>query len=195
MTIAQTRLETAELKDPVCGMTVSSASEHHFRFDSVDYYFCCDGCRRKFSADPEAYLSGAAQAAAAVAVPGATYICPMCPEVEEDHPTSCPSCGMALEVAGPPLPATRTEYICPMHPEVVSEQPGDCPKCGMALEPRTVQVEERNEELIDMSRRFWIGLVFALPLFVIAMTADMAPSLLPASLSIKSLQWLSLIHI
>ena len=44
------------------------------------------------------FLPGAA--AAAEAVPGALYICPMCPEVDQDHPGSCPSCGMALEVAG-----------------------------------------------------------------------------------------------
>src|SRR5262249_42870354 len=70
-----------------------------------------------------------------------------------------------------PMPGAAT-YTCPMHPEVVSDHPGSCPKCGMALEPRTVTVEEGpNPELIDMSRRFWIGLLLSLPVFLIAMTA------------------------
>ena len=193
MDVNQSKTETDKLIDPVCGMTVTEASEHRFRFEAVDYFFCCDGCRQKFSSDPAGYLSGEAQAAAAVPVPGALYICPMCPEVEEDHPASCPSCGMALEVSGPPLPATRTEYTCPMHPEIVQDHPGDCPSCGMALEPRTIEVEEKNEELIDMSRRFWIGLALSLPVFVLTMMADLAPALLPQSLSIKTVQWIGFV--
>jgi len=77
-----------------------------------------------------------------------------------------------------------------MHPEVVQDHPGSCPKCGMALEPRTVSVEEDTSELDDMSRRFWIGAVFALPVFIIAMLVDMAPDLMPASVSLHSVQWL-----
>ena len=187
-----TTTETSPLADPVCGMTVTAESEHAFKHDSVTYYFCCEGCRQKFAGDPEGYLSGEAQRAAAnaQAVPGAKYICPMDPEIEEDEPGSCPICGMALEVAGAPLPTTRTEYTCPMHPEIVQDHPGSCPKCGMALEARTVEVEEKNEELIDMSRRFWIGLVLSLPVFLLAMTADMAPSLMPDGLSMKAAQWI-----
>jgi len=177
--------------DPVCGMKVTSDAENSFRFEGVDYYFCCQGCAQKFATDPAGYLSGEAQRAAASAepIPGALYICPMCPEVEEDHPSICPSCGMALEVAGAPVLQTRTEYTCPMHPEIVQDEPGSCPKCGMALEPRTVEVEEKNEELIDMSRRFWIGVVLSLPVFLLAMVADLAPALLPQGLSMKTVQW------
>ena len=187
-----TTTETSPLADPVCGMTVTAESEHAFKHDSVTYYFCCEGCRQKFAGDPEGYLSGEAQRAAAnaQAVPGAKYICPMDPEIEEDEPGSCPICGMALEVTGAPLPTTRTEYTCPMHPEIVQDHPGSCPKCGMALEARTVEVEEKNEELIDMSRRFWIGLVLSFPVFLLAMTADMAPSLMPDGLSMKAAQWI-----
>jgi Cu+-exporting ATPase len=82
---------------------------------------------------------------------------------------------MALEPAGGPLPTTKVEYTCPMHPQIVLDEPGSCPICGMALEPRTVTVEEaRNPELADMQRRFWVGLVLTLPVFVLAM-ADMLP--------------------
>jgi len=190
MSVAETKPETGGLADPVCGMTVSTESEHKFRYEAIDYYFCCDGCRQKFGSDPDGYLSGEAQAAAAVPVAGALYICPMCPEVEADQPSSCPSCGMALEVSGPPGPATRTEYNCPMHPEIVQDQPGDCPECGMALEPRTIEVEEKNEELIDMTRRFWVGVFFSTPVLLLAMLADLAPSLLPQTLPMKAVQWI-----
>ncbi|HEX6858925.1 MAG TPA: heavy metal translocating P-type ATPase [Caulobacteraceae bacterium] len=61
-------------------------------------------------------------------------------------------------------------YTCPMHPQIRQEGPGACPICGMALEPETVTAEaEPNHELIDFARRFWIGLVLTLPLFVIEM--------------------------
>jgi Cu+-exporting ATPase len=53
-----------------------------------------------------------------------------------------------------------SSYTCPMHPEVVQNHPGNCPKCGMALEPATLTVEEKNVELIDMSRRFWVCTAF-----------------------------------
>ncbi len=63
-------------------------------------------------------------------------------------------------------------YTCPMHPEVQQDHPGDCPKCGMALEPMTATLgtnDEGNAELRDMTRRFWIGAVLTLPVFVLAM--------------------------
>ena len=70
-----------------------------------------------------------------------------------------------------PPPDAEGTYTCPMHPEVQQEGPGSCPICGMALEPLTISVEEGpNPELKDMSRRFWISLVLALPVFVIAMS-------------------------
>ena len=63
-----------------------------------------------------------------------------------------------------------TVYTCPMHPEVRQVGPGSCPICGMALEPVLVSLESGpNEELIDMTRRFWIGLVLAVPVFVLEM--------------------------
>jgi Cu+-exporting ATPase len=68
-------------------------------------------------------------------------------------------------------------YTCPMHPEVQQDHPGNCPICGMTLELKTVSaVEEENHELTDMTRRFWIGAVLALPVFLLAM-AHIIPSL------------------
>jgi Cu+-exporting ATPase len=78
-------------------------------------------------------------------------------------------------------------YTCPMHPEVQQNHPGDCPKCGMALEPMEPTGEEDDSELIDMQRRFWAGLVLALPVFVIAMgghlPGDPVGKIIPDSVS------------
>ncbi len=177
--------------DPVCGMTVAGDGGASYSHDGVEYRFCCEGCRQKFAADPDYYLSGQAQldAANAEPVPGAVYICPMCPEVEQDHPGSCPGCGMALEVAGVPQFA-RTEYICPMHSELAQDHPGLCPECGMTLEPRRVEIEEDTSELDFMSLRLKISTALALPVFIIAMVADLAPAILPQGLSMKSVQWI-----
>ena len=68
-----------------------------------------------------------------------------------------------------------TKYICPMCPEVISDTPAVCPSCGMALEPATVAADnEPDPELVDMTRRFWVGLALALPVLVLAM-AEMIP--------------------
>jgi Cu+-exporting ATPase len=61
-----------------------------------------------------------------------------------------------------------------MHPQIIRQAPGTCPICGMALEPRVVTLEERNPELEDMTRRFWVSAAFAAPVFALAM-AEMIP--------------------
>ena len=82
----------------------------------------------------------------------------------------------------------KTQYTCPMHPEIIRDEPGDCPKCGMHLEPMTVQTEEKNDELEDMSQRFWISMALAVPLFLLAMVNDLAPQYVPIELSAKTIQ-------
>ena len=63
-----------------------------------------------------------------------------------------------------------TIYTCPMHPEIRQVGPGSCPICGMALEPEVASLDAPpNPELADMTRRFWIGLVLALPVVVLEM--------------------------
>ncbi len=171
-------------------MSVTPASEHHYAHNKTDYYFCSSGCREKFAADPGHYLEPSKPAPAAAGIESLAHICPMCPEVRQTGPGACPSCGMALEPEVIQAPVTRTEYTCPMHPEIVQDQPGNCPKCGMALEPRTLAVEEKNAELIDMSRRFWVSLVLAVPVFILAMLADMMPDWLPSGLSMRTVQWI-----
>lgn len=110
--------------------------------------------------------------------PRARYYCPMCPGVASNEPGDCPKCGMALERNPAWQPAARVVYTCPMHPEVELEEPGDCPKCGMALEPKTVAAETGDEdnELREMTWRFWVGGALALPVFLLAM-AHLVPAL------------------
>jgi Cu+-exporting ATPase len=120
--------------DPVCGMSVDPATaKNHATHAGQGYFFCSAGCRTKFVADPERYLSPA-----------------------------------------PPKPAEPpgTIFTCPMHPEIRQQGPGACPICGMALEPEQATADAGpNEELRDMTRRFWIALGLALPVFVLEMAS------------------------
>ncbi|XHR29187.1 MAG: heavy metal translocating P-type ATPase [Chthoniobacteraceae bacterium] len=86
--------------DPICGMTVDASSLIRAERDGETFYFCCEHCRTKFlaqgqrpgaSAEPEAHEPEVAKAATGM------YVCPMCPEVRQDHPGDCPHCGMPLE--------------------------------------------------------------------------------------------------
>ena len=73
------------------------------------------------------------------------------------------------EAPAAPVPE-GTAYTCPMHPEVEQIGPGSCPICGMALEPKLASADTGpNPELVDMTRRFWIGLALTLPVFVLEM--------------------------
>jgi Cu+-exporting ATPase len=198
------QLEIHHEVDPVCGMTVSDEGRFHSHYGDTEYHFCSKTCEQKFIADPKRYVhdqSETPHCSESEGIPVAQvepkveqgeqlYTCPMHPQIRRDQPGNCDECGMALELFSGTTPSTRTEYTCPMHPEVVQDHPGNCPKCGMALEPRTVAVEEPNQELIDMTRRFWVGVALALPVFLLAMMADLAPSWLPGGLSITKVQWI-----
>lgn len=65
----------------------------------------------------------------------------------------------------------KSIYTCPMHPEIEKVGPGSCPKCGMALEAKSISLDEdeKNPELIDMTRRFIVGAILAIPIVIIAM--------------------------
>jgi len=192
-------------------MTVSGDSELRTDYAAKTYFFCSEHCLHKFKAQPEAYVgkqageeaghhhaadsavNGSCARCVEAAPTGSVYTCPMHPEVRQEGPGSCPKCGMALEPESPGPAAGRVQYICPMHPEVVQDRPGNCPICGMALEPREVLSEEDNPELADMSRRFWVSVVLALPVFVLAMVADLAPHGLPGWLAMRAVQWMELL--
>ena len=157
-------------RDPVCGMSVSAASAHQTTHDGVNYYFCSARCLGRFKAVPETFLAPGSHPLEPEPSGNGPYICPMCPEIEQATPGSCPKCGMALERELDLSPHGRTSFTCPMHPEIVQDELGDCPICGMALEPSTVTLEEdENPELADMTRRFRVSVMLTLPLVFIAM--------------------------
>ncbi|WP_163990343.1 heavy metal translocating P-type ATPase [Pyxidicoccus caerfyrddinensis] len=163
--------------DPVCGMKVDPLAPKggSLEHEGHHYFFCNPKCRERFRADPARYLAPSSTEPEPPAAPGTLYMCPMDPEVRQDHPGACPKCGMALEPESPPVLEARVEYVCPMHPEVVRDGPGSCPICGMALEPRTVLPEEAPDpELQSMRRRFRVGLGLTVPLLALAMS-DMIP--------------------
>jgi Cu+-exporting ATPase len=85
-------------KDPVCGMSVDPATaKHRAEHAGATYYFCSAGCRGKFVAEPAKYLAPATPVPTNPAPSGTIYTCPMHPQIRQDHPGSCPICGMALE--------------------------------------------------------------------------------------------------
>jgi P-type Cu+ transporter len=196
-------------KDPVCGMEVSADTELTYDHAGTTYRFCGEHCLTKFKAAPDDYLGadkdkvtssccgghhGHKSAAAAGEQPqDAEYTCPMHPEVVQDHPGACPKCGMALEIMGVPLVATKTEYTCPMHPEIVQDHPGACPKCGMALEAVTVEAEEDTSELDYMSKRFWVSAVLAIPVLFSAMAAEFWPRQMAEIIDPSLRQWLEMV--
>jgi len=160
--------------DPVCGMTVRADGPHQHAHRGENFWFCSAGCKSKFAATPSAYLDTTRAERDGSAAEGTVFTCPMHPEVENIGPGDCPDCGMALEPRDFAPPTPQTQWTCPMHPEIVRDKPGDCPTCGMALEATTVDVEDDNPELRDMSRRLWFSAALSVPLVVIVML-DMLP--------------------
>ena len=189
-------------KDPVCGMLVDPATAAgNYTYQGQTYSFCAVGCREKFKADPEKYLNPRTVPVGIQRLPqpadttpaSGTYTCPMHPEVREAVATSCPKCGMALEPATFIPPTQKTEYTCPMHPEIVRDAPGSCPICGMALEPRTVTLaEEKNPELVDMTRRFWVSVGLSAPLLLMAMSEMVPGNPMASVLPMRAINWIQL---
>lgn len=83
-------------------------------------------------------------------------------------------------------------YTCPMHPEIRQEGPGDCPICGMGLEPELVSLDDGpSAELTDMTRRFWIGLLLAFPVFLLEMGSHLVN--IDHLLSPQTSNWIQLV--
>jgi Cu+-exporting ATPase len=155
--------------DPVCGMQVdeksAAATAVH---EGKRYYFCSTHCMNRFKEDPAGFIAKGKP--------------PARPTAEHMHfAVSAP------EMTGP----ATVEYTCPMHPQIIRAEPGNCPICGMALELRTATAAvEENAELTDMTRRFWISTALAFPVFLLAMTPEIFPSLVNAFITPRALQWL-----
>lgn len=106
----------------------------------------------------------------------------------EGHDHGRPSVGVEHSAA-----AQIAEYTCPMHPEIRRPGPGSCPICGMALEPVFVTADTGpSHELADMTRRFWVGLILALPVFVLSMGGHLI-GLVPGVISAPMSAWIQLV--
>ncbi len=111
----------APVRDLVCGMSVDpAAAKHRVDHRGTTYYFCGQGCKLKFAADPEKYLKGTTAGPmpapdARPAEKGAIYTCPMHPEIRRGEPGGCPICGMALEPAGVPRETGRNPELVDMN--------------------------------------------------------------------------------
>jgi Cu+-exporting ATPase len=186
----------AEAIDPICGMSVNTAdAKHTFDYQGATYYFCCAGCKSKFSAAPEQYLparmNGESQNRAQDSGAEATDpVCGMSVQVAKathrfDYQGSryyfcAPGCKTRFSadpehyLQGRHRIVDKSDtrfYICPMDPEVRQVGPGTCPKCGMALEPEEISLEETgpNPELLDFLRRLKFGAPLAGLLFLLEM--------------------------
>jgi Cu+-exporting ATPase len=94
--------------------------------------------------------------------------------MSDDQPAAHCHAQAGAQPAATGLAPEGTTYTCPMHPEVRKLGPGVCPICGMALEPLVATADAGpNPELADMRRRFWIGLVLTLPVFVLEMSGHL----------------------
>ncbi|POA80293.1 MULTISPECIES: heavy metal translocating P-type ATPase [unclassified Pseudomonas] len=132
-------LNDDDLRDPVCGMAVTSPSKFGESYQGQTYQFCSLKCQEKFRADPERYSGNVSSAESRVTTPvpavqtGTEFTCPMHPEIRQPGPGNCPKCGMTLE---PVMPALD---------------------------------EEENPELRDFARRFWWSLPLTVIVTVLAM--------------------------
>lgn len=148
-----------------------------------------------------------------------SFVCPMHREVRQEEPGNCPLCGMTLIDEDAPgedremshchshasvsaqdddrynrVPAEYTGpvYTCPMHPQVRQPGPGSCPICGMGLELESAAVgsAEPNAELVDFTRRFWVGAVLTIPLLVLTMGPLVGLGGLRESLGERTALWI-----
>jgi len=165
----------------------------HVEHQGTTYYFCSKGVVEQFKADPEKYLSGgrvpmapADRASGQVLQIGGLKKLSPHPESRTPNPES--------QI---PNPDPSTIYTCPMHPEIRSPRPGACPKCGMALEPLITDVtapdEAPNPELVDMTRRFFIGLTLGAPVFVLTMGDMLTGGSLSHRLGAARINWIELL--
>jgi P-type Cu+ transporter len=162
-------------KDPVCGMTVDPKStKWNAEHNGETFFFCCQGCRDTFTAAPEKYTANALPTAAAHQ------------HGHEHHHHGDRPAPKAEDVP------EGTIYTCPMHPEIRQVGPGSCPICGMALEPVMPTADTGpSEELVDMTRRFWVATALAVPVAILSMGMDLLrlDELIPA----QTLNWIQLV--
>lgn len=146
------------LKDPVCGMTVTSQSKHNYSLKDVAYYFCSNGCKEKFIGAPSRYLDGGLQdSESSASVAGTIYTCPMHPQIRQDHPGNCPICGMSLE---PLLPELEEEE----NPELVDFQRRFWWTLPLTTVVTVLAMFGHKLNLLEPQTQTWVELFLSLPI-------------------------------
>jgi P-type Cu+ transporter len=149
---------TSDLVDPVCGMKVTTASPHHAMIEGKEYFFCNPRCRDKFVADPHKYLHADAPTQEEPASAGTIYTCPMHPEVQQDHPGTCPKCGMALEPLIPEVGESDE------HPELRDFSRRFWWTLPLTIVVFVLAMFGHSITAIDATTRTWIELILASPI-------------------------------
>ncbi|EIM6244347.1 YHS domain-containing protein, partial [Escherichia coli] len=153
-----------KVRDPVCGMAILPDRAHSsIRYQDHQLYFCSASCESKFKAHPDRYLTEDASEHSH--------------HHHHDHHEVSPD-----QIKQPHHQAEKENsegvWTCPMHPEIRRSGPGSCPVCGMALEPLVATASTGpSDELHDMTRRFWLGLLLAFPVLVLEMGSHLFPDL------------------
>ncbi len=143
------------------------SDSHHHNHDNHDHGHHHGHAHHE--APAPACCHGAAETHKPAPVATGAWVCPMCPGVASDKPGPCPKCGMALEPAHPAAagaPSTPARCI-PRSVRTIREA---ARSAAWRWSRSPVGAEQGpNPELIDMARRFWVSLVFTVPLFLLAM--------------------------
>jgi Cu+-exporting ATPase len=146
---------TGQHTDPVCGMTVASKSSYRATHAGRDFRFCSAGCRAKFIAEPERYLSPSASAPQGMPT-GTTYTCPMHPKVVRAEPGSCPICGMALEPVMPSLDERENPELTDFRRRFLWTLP-------LSLVVLVLAMFGGGTDMVSPAARSWIELALSAP--------------------------------
>ena len=191
------------MRDPVCGMVVSEDSPHRVEHAGATQVFCSARCLEKFVAEPDRYLrseqataavpsapgghgahdgghaaraASASQATGALPRAGTIYTCPTHPEIRQNHPGTCPKCGMALE---PELPSLEEDDD---NPELKDFSRRFWWTLPLSMVVMLLAMFGHRLHLFDMATQSWVELVLA------------APVVLWAGAPFFQRGWLSLVH-
>ncbi len=175
--------QVTPLHDPVCGMAVSGDSPYRVEHAGATQVFCSARCLEKFVAEPDRYLApvqataavpsapgghgahhgehaapaaSASQATGAPSRAGMLYTCPMHPEIRQDHPGTCPKCGMALE---PELPSLEDDD----NPELKDFSRRFWWTLPLSVVVMLLAMAGHRLHLFDMATQSWVELVLAAP--------------------------------
>ena len=120
-----------------------------------------------------------------------TFYCPMHCEEDKTYNKAgdCPVCGMDL-VEERSLTTTSSQFTCPMHPEIIKGEAGSCPICGMDLVPLEADISEEDKTYKKLLKKFWIAVIFTVPIFLIAMSEALDNNPLYNVLEQKQWNWI-----